>query len=392
MLLQHATEPPGFPINARRLTCCFGRGKQAAYGRDGFTLAEVLVAIGILSLLVAVLLPAVQWSREAARRAQCSSNLRQIGIALTSHHTQVGRLPPAMLWRPAGEPLGADLVPIGAIDRIWMGTSPNEGPDRVFANWIILILPYLELQAEQAQFNLAMPIADASNERARSQELSLLKCPTDAFNGPDNRFQRATPFKIVDSGYARGNYAINAGTSQRCVMQAGAKSNCPDGVQLEGPLLGAHSSVWGNGIAGVNKSFRFSQIQRGLSKTVAVEEIRAGVNAADRRGAWALGFVGSSATYDHGLYGSNGPNFGNDLIQGCFFAAATAGPGALEVLAMPCELYSVPDISERATSRSMHSDGVMLLKLDGSVTFVSDDMDGTIWHYMHSRTDTTHID
>jgi prepilin-type N-terminal cleavage/methylation domain-containing protein len=372
-------------------------GKKAAYGRDGFTLAEVLVVMGILSLLVAILLPAVQWSREAARRAQCSNNLRQIGIALTSYDAQAGRLPPAMIWSPAGEPLGKNLVPIGAIDRIWMGVSPGQEPDRIFANWCILLLPHLESQVEQSQFNMTLPVGDAANERARAQELPVLKCPSDAYNGADNRFQRATPVNQFDSGYARGNYAINGGTSQRCLM--GVLNNrpidprCTDGVQVDGPdLITNDFRAWGNGIAGINKSFRLTQIQRGLSKTVAVEEIRAGVNPSDRRGVWALGFIGSSTTYDHGLYGSNGPNAGDDLIQGCFFAAAKAGPGALEVLAMPCGLNGLPDISERATSRSMHSGGVKLLKLDGSVTFVFDDVDGTIWHFMHSRTDTTHFD
>ncbi len=382
---------PAFPVEMVRSSCRIGRLRFAPHNR-GFSLTEVLVVIGILSILAAILLPALQWSREASRRAHCSSNLRQVGIALTSYHTQAAQLPPAMIWSPAGEPLGDNLVPIGGIDRVWMGMSPSGGPDRVFANWIILLLPNLESEAEQERFNMAIPIADASNEGARSQELPILKCPSDAFNGPGNQFQRSTPFDEVDSGYARGNYALNAGTSQRCVMDAPLNINCTDGLHLVGPLVGGHSSVWGNGIAGINKSFRFSQILRGLSKTVAVEEIRAGVNTADRRGVWALGFVGSSITYDHGLFGNNGPNLGNDRIQGCFFAAARAGPGGLEALAMPCQLYASPDISERATSRSMHPGGILLLKLDGAVAFVSNDVDGTIWHCMHSRNDTTHID
>jgi prepilin-type processing-associated H-X9-DG protein len=240
-------------------------------------------------------------------------------------------------------------------------------------------------------------VGDAMNERARSQELPLLKCPSDAYNGADNRFQRATPQNQFDSGYARGNYAINGGTSQRCLMgvlnNRPIDSKCTDGIQVEGPdLITNDSRAWGNGIAGINKSFRFNQLQRGLSKTIAIEEIRAGVNPADRRGAWALGVVGSSVTYDHGLYGSNGPDAGEDLIQGCFFAVAKAGMGQLEALGMPCVMNVTIDISERATSRSMHSGGVNLLKVDGSAQFIADSVDATIWHYMHSRTDTSHFD
>ncbi|MBI3838369.1 MAG: DUF1559 domain-containing protein [Planctomycetia bacterium] len=365
--------------------------------RDGVTLIEILIVIAILGLLVAILIPAVQWSREAARRTQCLSNLRQIGVALHSFHAQKGTLPPSVIWHPAGEPLGQNIAPIGAIDRIWQGISPQEEPDRIFANWTILILPYMESQVEQDQFNLTLSVGDSANERARSQELTVFKCPDDPYNGSDNHFQRATPLKQFDSGYARGNYALNGGTSQRCLMGMlkgrPIDSKCTDGIRVEGPdLVTNDSTAWGNGIAGVNKSFRLSQFQRGLSKTIAVEEIRAGVNSADRRGVWALGLVGSSATYDHGIYGSNGPNTGEDLVQGCFFIVAQAGAGQLEALAMPCVLNTNIDLSERATSRSLHSGGVNLLKLDGSAAYVSDGVDSTIWHYMHSRTDAVHFD
>lgn len=383
---------------AQQTICCCRTPQSRRRRRYGLTLIELLVAIGIIGLLVAILIPAVQWSREAARRTQCASNLRQIGIALSSYHTFAAVLPPAMIWKPPGEPLGGNIAPIGAIDRIWMGVSPQDEPDRIFANWCILLLPHLESQAEQDQFDMRSPVGDAQNERGRSEELAFLKCPSDVYNGADNRFQRTTPLNQFDLGYARGNYALNGGTSQRCLMGTlegrPIDPDCTDGIRVEGPnLLVTDSSAWGNGVAGINKSFRFGQITRGLSKTVAVEEIRAGVNPADRRGVWALGSVGSSVTYDHGKYGSNGPNAGEDLIQGCFFAAAKAGgPGELDAIAMPCRLNQSIDISERATSRSMHGSGVNVLKLDGSTIFVPNDVDPTIWHYMHSRTDTKHFD
>ena len=357
---------------------------------NGLTLVELLVAMGIVGLLVAVLLPAVLWSRETSRRAQCLSNMRQIGIALNSYHALNGNLPPAMVWRPAGEPLGQNIAPIGAIDRIWMGVAPQQEPDRVFANWIVLLLPQLELSIEYDQFQRTLPVGHASHERVRSLELAVLKCPSDAYNVEDNHFQRSLPLKFTDRGYARGNYALNAGTSQRCLMGIlegrAIDSDCTDGIRVEGPsLLVSDSSAWGNGVAGINKSFRFSQITRGLSKMVAVEEIRAGANPADRRGVWALGFVGSSVTYDHGKYGSKRPNGGDDLIQGCFFAVAKEGIGQLETRGMSCGLKQRLDISERATARSMHSGGVNVLHLDGSVIFVADDVDETIWHDMHNR-------
>jgi prepilin-type N-terminal cleavage/methylation domain-containing protein len=119
----------------------------------GFTLVELLVVITIIGVLIALLLPAVQAAREAARRMQCSNNLKQIGLALHGYHTALESFPP--------------------------GCLSYEVMDHC---WTTMILPYLELQSLHDRYHFDRKWSDPVNAAVVSTDLPVFMCPSTAHN------------------------------------------------------------------------------------------------------------------------------------------------------------------------------------------------------------------
>jgi prepilin-type N-terminal cleavage/methylation domain-containing protein/prepilin-type processing-associated H-X9-DG protein len=189
----------------------------------GFTLIEVLVVIAVIGLLVALLLPAVQAAREAARRMQCTNNLKQLGIALHGYEGAFGSLP----W--------------------------GEGPDG-WNNWSahVMLLPYLE---QGALFNAVNFIdwgggpGNAMNSTVQRVTLAVLLCPSD--------LDRLT----APEGHA--NYCTNAGTDHNF-----ASKGPPTGLFEQSPYTPG--------------PVRFQDIVDGLSQTAALSErVKGLANASD---------------------------------------------------------------------------------------------------------------
>jgi prepilin-type N-terminal cleavage/methylation domain-containing protein len=157
--------------------------RAAKHTRRGFTLIELLVVIAIIGLLIAILLPAVQAAREAARMTQCRNNLKQIGLALHNYHDVNRTLPTA---DPGG---GSD-----ADSSISMAST------------FVALLPFMEQAANYQHYNFALPNTDPGNQAVVSQQLSFYLCPTAVT-------RRSVPFPAAgdpcgDYDEAPGSYAV----------------------------------------------------------------------------------------------------------------------------------------------------------------------------------------
>lgn len=343
--------------------------------KTGFTLVELLVVIAIIGVLIGLLLPAVQYAREAARRMQCQNNLKQLGLAFHNYESAIKRLPPGMIWNGRGESMGAGELPVGTIDHIGLGTNP--ALDRLKSNWVIALLPYLEQGSLYDSFNGDVTVNHPLNKAVRTAEIPTLKCPSDGYN--NQSFERGQLANVQGYTYARGNYAFNMGVNRTCINRNGG---CPLGFDADSPdLIAKASKVWGSGIGGFNVSYRLSDFPDGLSNIIAVDEIRAGISAIDSRGVWGLGMGGASISGAH----PGGPNSSiGDGITACGILTLTMSEAELIRIGMPCQLSAIAS-NFAAAARSQHVGLVNVLRLDGSVDTVADQVELIVWRRLHSR-------
>jgi len=168
---------------------------QSARKNGGFTLVELLVVITIIAMLMALLLPAVQASREAGRRAQCQNNLKQLGLAM-ENHSSASRCYPSNGW---------GFLWIGVPDR---GTG-KEQP----GGWIYNILPYLE-RSDLRAWGRGLPPAQQFTALGQLTQipLPLLNCPTRGRSGLSPALPTNIPFNAEwMPQVAKTDYAVNEG-------------------------------------------------------------------------------------------------------------------------------------------------------------------------------------
>jgi type II secretory pathway pseudopilin PulG len=157
-----------------------------------------LVVIAIIGILVSLLLPAVQAAREAARRAQCQNNIKNVALALLHYHEAWTIFPAGSVWKE--------------------GTLQNVSESQLRESWIITTLPYMEQQGLYDSFDLTKFISDPlisdpniiDNADARGTEIPLLLCPSDMYNRNKMDGSTGPESAGLGDGWARGNYACNA--------------------------------------------------------------------------------------------------------------------------------------------------------------------------------------
>ena len=310
--------------------------------RTAFTLVELLVVIAIIGILIALLLPAVQAAREAARRSQCTNNLKQASLAMHNYHDT------------------HKTLPFGSWE--WRRT------------WQPLILPFVEQTALYEQYDMHRPCgrADSAGNYAgtyfgvdnldvTTQRLATFTCPSD--------IPRAGASATLWAGLiTQHNYVVNYGNTGYFSQQTGPAATAA-GVTFAGAPF-----VMKGACPAPPESFKFGDILDGLSNTLMFGEVIQGYSQGgaagqfDRRGMTWWGFTAGFTTL-------RSPNSNLPDIMLAAGDCTNTPPNP------PCDLTapSSPNRPANLAARSRHPGGVNVSLCDGSVRFISETIAINTW-------------
>lgn len=309
----------------------------------GFTLVELLVVIAIIGVLVALLLPAVQAAREAARRTQCTNHLKQLGLSMLNYESQNRKFPTA-----------------------YMGKPPDGGNSFMGHTALALVLPFHEQTAAEELYDYEFDFLHPANKQAVASIIDVYRCPSDMSAG------RRWYHQPADTYFGRSNYvmcmgsntmAFNThGTSIGNLVYSGGSAFHIDDVDTDGAFRAL-------------KGRKINRFTDGTSNTSLLSELQAGQLDAldtsaggyfDERGLWSWPTMGA-CSYTH----RDTPNssVGDKLWH-------------RPPLDSPIPFDPVQATSEdetHAAARSQHPGGVNVTFADGHVEFYNDEVDLFLW-------------
>ncbi len=318
--------------------------------RRGFTLVELLVVIAIIGILVALLLPAIQAAREAARRSQCSNNAKQIGVALQNYHDTHKSFPPGVIWGP--------------------GRAPYTLP--YHHTWNVMILPFIEQESLYNTIDLRLPIW---GQAVVSTPVPTLRCPSD---------QRDLP--SATQNIAVTNYPGSEGYHWH--PTANITNAAP--WNTFGDPFSEDCSL--NGIFTVTRTSKMSHVADGTSNTIIFAEDD------------SMGFGGGAIR----TCGSGMRRTGTPVFDSAFVGTAYGGFGGNETAAntvnpdgtaktawtwfrnhsfTPTYIAAYGPFSEHYGPSSYHPGGLHAGMVDGSVNFITANIDYGTWAKLNAMAD-----
>ncbi|MEW4566089.1 DUF1559 domain-containing protein [Bremerella sp. JC770] len=326
----------------------------------GFTLVELLVVIAIIGVLIALLLPAVQQAREAARRMQCSNHLKQLALACHTYADSHKSFPSGVVgmissWdKKTDRYTGSDSG--GPIARgEWRG-----GPDWA---WTALVLPYMEQTAMHETLGVGRidaihAMTDANVRAAISIPMPTFNCPSDPKPGDttDRPSLKHTGVKdanetVYNNILALSNYVGNMGRGRDALTCCSADR-----------WFQMNFGEWAEGPLNVNTNTRFRDITDGSSNSILIGERAWSYNAGGTMitsGAGAMYFAISTKGPTQGHGASNALGMGGSGINGIY----------------PDSSLSAISLKASGNFSSAHPGGAQFALCDGSVRFLSENID-----------------